>query len=66
MFLLATVLADSFTNHGYIYILDDQHKDIKSFERVHSKAYPGKTDEAIVSGMETLFERLNVSASPAA
>lgn len=61
MFLLATVLADSFTNHGYIYILDDQHKDIQSFERVHSKAYPGKTDNAIVSGMLTLFQELGVT-----
>lgn len=64
MFLLATVLADSFSNHGYIYILDDQHQDMKSFERVHSKVYPGKTDAAIVKGMLELFDKLNVDGEP--
>ncbi len=61
MILLATVLEDSFTNHGYIYILDDEHKDIKSFERVHSKIYPGKTNQVISDGMLDMFDMLGVT-----
>lgn len=60
MILLATVLSDSFTNHGYIYILDDEHKDFLSFERVHSKAIPGYANEVVTKGMLDLFDKLGI------
>jgi hypothetical protein len=60
MMFLATVLSDSFTNHGYIYILDDEHKDFLSFERVHSKVYPGTTNQVISQGMLDLFDKLGI------
>lgn len=61
MIMLATVLSDSFTNHGYIYLLDDEHKDVLSFERVHSKAYPGHANDTISQGMLDLFDDLGVT-----
>jgi hypothetical protein len=60
MIFLATVLSDSESNHGYVYLLDDEHKDVKSFERVNSKAYPGKANKVISDGMLELFDKLKV------